>query len=128
MVIINLPSRKHILELMTLQDANGNQKCSVVQQSVAQDAVQTIQQHVRTHGWTTADGITVEWMGGQQCYKVTYDENQWMTHRNGGGQLWPFRGRDIFSPPEGLDVRKDIGKWKGSQGAVRPSKYMNVQG
>lgn len=123
-VTIGLPARKHILELMTLQDANGKKKCSVVELAVATTAVEAIQKHVNTHGWKSADGITVEWIRDQQCFKVTYKGNQWMTHTKGSGQLWPLRGADIFSPPEGEDVRKEIGKWKG--GRVRPSRYMNV--
>ncbi len=128
-VVITMPAPKHILEVMNLKDANGKMKVSVVQRSVAEEAVKAIQDHVKTHGWEekTVDGITVKKIEEQKCYKVIYKGNHWMTHAS-SGQLWPLHGRDIFSPPasaEVKDVKDFIKRWKGSQGKTRPAQYMN---
>jgi len=119
---VQMPAPKHILEKMKASDAKGKTHCSVVTSAVAQDAVEAIAAHVKTYGWNSANGITVEWIEQAQCYKVTYKNNQWMTHI-GSGQLWPLRGPNVFSPPGGEDVSSLIKKWKSSK--EPPAKYMN---
>lgn len=123
-VIITMPSNKHILEKMKLSDANGNMKISVVEQAVAEEAVEAIGKHVKTHGWNSADDITIVKADDGVCWEITYKGNHWMTHSN-SGQLWPLRGTDIFSPPnDGTDMRPHIRKWKGNK-QNRPQVYMN---
>lgn len=120
-VPVGMPSAKHILEDMVANDANGKKKVSIVENAVALEAVQKIGEHVKKYGWKSADDITIEWVANDKCFKVTYKQNQWMTHP-GSGQLWPLRGPDIFSPPDKLDVRDYYRKWKS--GGKRPDKYM----
>jgi hypothetical protein len=119
---VSMPAAKHILEDMKLNDANGDKKVSVVKKKVAQDAVAAIGAHVKAHGWHSSDTITIEWVQKDRCYKVTFAGNEWMTHV-GSGQIWPFHGPDIFSPPERENVKSYITKWRGGQ---TPAKHMNA--
>ncbi|HYW69395.1 MAG TPA: hypothetical protein VE961_00075 [Pyrinomonadaceae bacterium] len=119
-VPITRPAPKHVLEEMNASDAKGKMKCSVVTKAVMEDAVRAIGAHVKQHGWNSAGNITIEWIPAVSCYKITYAGNEWMTHSS-SGQIWPLRGTDIFSPPEGLDVSKMIKKWKGSK--TPPGEY-----
>ena len=119
---IGMPSDKHILEKMKLNDANGKKKISVVKKADAEAAVKAIGEHVRANGWVSSVAIQIEWSDDHQCYQVTYAGNVWMTH-TASGQLWPLKGEDIFSPPSGVDVRNYIKQWRAGN---KPGQYMNI--
>jgi len=121
--IISMPSPKHILEKMKLVDANGSKLISVVEQAVAEDAVQAIGAHVKSKGWQSSEDITMV-KNQDGSWEITYKGNRWMTHTD-SGQLWPLSGPDIFSPPnDGKDMRPHIRRWKGNK-LNRPQVYMN---
>ena len=132
-VVVTPPAPKHVLEQMKLSDVGPGKLVSVVEKSVMAKAITDIGAHVRAKGWVSgmvgAEQITIEWLDGEKCFKVTYLGNQWKTHV-GSGQLWPYCGRDIFSPelapvrPSPKDLKTYIKNWKGGKG--RPPRYMNM--
>jgi hypothetical protein len=119
-ITVQMPSPKHILESMKLNDANGSKKVSVVRRADAEAAVKAIGDHVKANGWVSSDIIQIVWLDQDKCYQITYAGNVWMTHTS-SGQLWPLEGEGIFSPPNGEDVRNYIKKWRGG---TKPDKYM----
>jgi hypothetical protein len=132
-VAVTQPAPKHILEAMKMSDVGEGKLVSVVERAVMLKAVTDIGGHVKAKGWVSgmvgAEQITIEWLDGEKCYKVTYLGNQWKTHVS-SGQLWPYCGPDIFSPelepvrPSVKNLKTYIGNWKGGKG--RPPLYMNM--